>query len=163
MRYRLTSVSSVCLFVYFIVSVLGVKVAVALIEQILSDIHGDSDRGNVSQWEGRIEETFASLWHHNGNNLSRLFTGTTALHSSHTKSKLSDRSASVARFVKASQLEGVMQEGFDLLLGQTTFGIKSILTGNTLLGEFVVRQGLYSLLEPTLELVPLNVTFSRVL
>ena len=126
-----------CLLFTLLYLHLGVKVAIALTEQILSDIHGDSDRTNVTQWEGRIEETFASLWHHNGNNLSRLFTGTTALHSSHTKSKLSDKSASVARFVKASQLEGVMQEGFDLLLGQTTFGIKSILTGNTLLGELL--------------------------
>ena len=110
----------------------------ALTEQILRDISQQEETDRTSQCEGRIQEALASLWHHNGNNLSHLFTGTTALHSSHTKSKLSDTSASVARVFKASQLEGVMQEGFALLLGQSTFGIKSILTGNTLLGMFCV-------------------------
>ncbi|KAI6654976.1 synaptojanin-1 isoform X3 [Oopsacas minuta] len=119
---------------------IGLKMAQAMTDLILKDIRVDSDRTNMSQWEGRIEETFASLWHHNGNNLSRLFTGTTALHSSHTKSKLSDKGASVARFVNASLLEGLMQEGFALLLGQSTFGIKSILTGNTLLDKNSIRE-----------------------
>ena len=110
--------------------------AIAQAEQILRDTSAQEESADRSaQCEGRIEEAFASLWHHNGNNLSRLFTGTTALHSSHTKSKLSDTGASVARALKASQLEGVMGEGFAFLLGQSSFGIKSILTGNTLLGK----------------------------
>ena len=113
--------------------------ALAQTYQVLKDTNSQEETADISsQCEGRIEEAFASLWHHNGNNLSRLFTGTTALHSSHTKSKLSDTSASVARAWKASQLEGVMQEGFALLLGQSTFGVKSILTGNTLLGQLLL-------------------------
>ena len=65
--------------------------AQAQTEQILSEIRQSSGeksdfseeekkRGveeRVSQMEARLEEAFSSLWHHNGNNLARLFTGGT--------------------------------------------------------------------------------------
>ncbi|RUS89988.1 hypothetical protein EGW08_002255, partial [Elysia chlorotica] len=66
------------------------------------------------QMIGRFEEVYKQIWVHNGDHISRIYTGTGALGGG--RSKYSDASRSATRTIQNNFLDGSKQEAIDILL-----------------------------------------------
>ncbi|XP_012937640.1 synaptojanin-1 [Aplysia californica] len=73
------------------------------------------------QMVGRFEEVYKQIWVHNGDHMSRIYTGTGALGGG--RSKYSDASRSASRTIQNNFLDGSKQEAIDvLLMGSSLYG-----------------------------------------
>ncbi|XP_055900212.1 synaptojanin-1-like isoform X1 [Biomphalaria glabrata] len=66
------------------------------------------------QMVGRFEEVYKQIWVHNGDHISRIYTGTGALGGG--RSKYSDASRTASRTIQNNFLDGSKQEAIDILL-----------------------------------------------
>ncbi|CAL1535444.1 unnamed protein product, partial [Lymnaea stagnalis] len=66
------------------------------------------------QMVGRFEEVYKQIWVHNGDHISRIYTGTGALGGG--RSKYSDASRTASRTIQNNFLDGSKQEAIDVLL-----------------------------------------------
>ncbi|XP_044277958.1 synaptojanin-2 isoform X1 [Varanus komodoensis] len=64
----------------------------------------------------RFLESYKAMWHINGHNLSRIFTGSRALEGKAKVGKLKDGARSVSRTIQSNFFDGIKQEAINLLL-----------------------------------------------
>lgn len=81
--------------------------------KMLAKIVKSMDRGDISKVLPRLQDVYESLWIQNGDQISRIYTGTGALEG---KNLLKDGTLSVARTIQNNLLDGSKQSAIDILI-----------------------------------------------